>query len=80
MINLIGILILIIIISMGIVAIILYFEHKINILDNEVDERDKLLGKRTEMIKIRNKIILDKTLKIQELENEIKQLKRANRK
>lgn len=63
MINLIGILVFINIIL--VIFFIRFFKYKLDIKDNEIMERDKLLSERTMIIK-------NKNLKIKELENEIK--------
>lgn len=80
MINLIGILSLIIILSIFIMSVIAFFIHKVHLSDNEVAERDKELGLRTETIRNKNLMIRKLCQRIEELENEIKQLKRKNNK
>ncbi len=80
MINLIGILILIIIEAILFSSVVLFFNHKLDLKDNEISERDALLGERTQTIKEKN-ILLDlKQKQIKELEDEIRRLKRENNK
>lgn len=80
MINLIGILILTTVEVVFVVWVINYYRHKANVSDNEVAERDKLLGERMEIIRRKNLIIKDKDLQIEELKNEISTIKRGNHK
>ena len=64
MINFIGILILLFIEATLIMSAIAYYQHKLNIKDEELLARDKLLGEFNEIIK-------NKNLQIKELQDEL---------
>ena len=76
MINLIGILSMLIVLAILIFSVVVYFMYKANISDEDILGRDMELGRRTELLKIKNKIIKEQTTKIKELEDENKQLKK----
>ena len=80
MINLIGILVLLIIEAILVAGIVVYFIYKANISDNEVAERDKELGQRTQDKRQKNLIINKLVKRIEELEYENKELKREIKK
>lgn len=79
MINLIGILCLIIILATLIASMIVFYQHKINIIDNDLSQRDKELGDKTMIIQKKNLIIKDKDLLIKQLQEENNQLKKQCR-
>lgn len=76
MINLIGILSLLIVLATFIVSVIAFFIYKSHLSDNEVAERDRELGLRTETIRGKNATIMELVKRIEELEDENKQLKK----
>ena len=76
MINLIGILSLLVVLATFVVSVILFFVNKSHLSDNEVAERDRELGLRTETIRGKNATIMELVKRIEELEDENKQLKK----
>ena len=84
MINLIGILSLIILEAILVASVVVYFMNKANLSDEEVLSRDVENGKKTQRIRDKNAMIYKLVKRVEELEDEIrelkKELKRANNK
>lgn len=84
MINLIGILSLIILEAIFVASVVVYFMNKANLSDEEVLSRDVENGKKTQVIREKNLTINKLVKRVEELEDEIrelkKELKRANSK
>ena len=76
MINLIGILSLIILEAILVASVVVYFMNKANLSDEEVLSRDVENGKKTQRIRDKNVMIYKLVKKVEELEDENRELKK----